>query len=292
MIAIRCPADGTLHYAEEDRIGLTIRCRTCGATLKIEPQEERPPVDINQDLIGGAAEPGAPPKPSGERKPGGPPPPHVTRKEYLLVGAGLGVILLLLLIAFWPNNPAPVSTQTPPAGQSPTVPEVPPEPSSSVHAPARVEREREAEPAQAEPVPPCAQGHAPVRLKSGQRIEPDGPIAGQSNIQVLNAGGLDAVVRLVDSVTGKTARFVYVQAGHTFALGEIPTGAYRLQFQFGKDWVPECRGFARESVSGEFADPFVVLEDRIRFYTVTLSPLIGGKTGTRKIDRKRFLAGD
>ncbi len=116
-------------------------------------------------------------------------------------------------------------------------------------------------------------------------------MSGQSNIQVLNAAGLDATVKLVDSVTGKTSRFVYVQAGHSFSIEGVETGAYLLQFQFGSDWIPECHQFIRDTVYGEFADPFVFLDDRIRFYTVTLSPLVGGRTKTRKIDRTRFLAG-
>ena len=108
----------------------------------------------------------------------------------------------------------------------------------------------------------------------------------------MNAGDRDVVVRLLDSVTGKTSGFVYIQAGDSFAMEGIEAGAYKLRFQFGKDWIPNCHEFVRDSVFGEFSDPLVFLDDRIRFYTVTLSPSIGGVTRTRKIDRRKFLEGD
>ena len=241
----------------------------------------------------GKAEPSVTGEPLPERKTDRATSQRVIPREYLLIGAGLGAVVLLLLIAFWPNNPPPDSSQTQPGGHGAAVPETSPEPSSGAPAPDLVKRAtREAKPAQAEPASPCVQGHEPVRLKTGERIAPDGVMSGQSNIRIMNASGLDAAVKLVDSVTGKMSRFVYVQAGHTFAMEGVGTGAYLLQYQFGRDWIPECHEFVRDSVYGEFADPFVFMEDRIRFYTVTLSPVIGGKTRTRRIDRKRFLAGD
>jgi hypothetical protein len=108
----------------------------------------------------------------------------------------------------------------------------------------------------------------------------------------LNAGAVDAAVKLADNVTGKPVRFVYVQAGHSFTIDGIETGAYLLQFQFGKDWIPECHDFVRDPNYFEFTAPFVFLDDRIRYFNVTLSPVVGGKIRTRKIDRERFLKGD
>lgn len=293
MIPVKCPKDGTLHYADESHVGRTIRCRGCGAILKIEPQDQLPSIEVTQEPVEAKAESTVTGEPLRERKTSGATSPRVIGWEHVWIAAGLGAIVLLLLIAFWPYEPTPVSSQIQSGSHSAAVPETSPEPSSGGPAPALVKRAtREAKPVPAEPASPCVQGHEPVRLKTGERIVPDGVMSGQSNIRIMNASGLDAAVKLVDSVTGKMSRFVYVQAGHTFAMEGVGTGAYLLQYQFGRDWIPECHEFVRDSVYGEFTDPFVFLDDRIRFYTVTLSPVIGGKTRTRKIDRKRFLAGD
>jgi hypothetical protein len=224
----------------------------------------------------------------------------VTRRIDLLTVAGFGAILIMLLVAFWPYNPTSDSSQMESSGINSAVREEPPGPSSGVPSPPRVRPTPNVKSTQAKPVfgghpsgglPPCAQGRESLRLKSGERIEPDAGTSGASNIRVVNAGDLDAAVKLVDSVTGKTSRFVYVQAGHSFAIEGIETGAYLLQFQYGRDWIPECHEFIRDSEYREFSNPFVFLDDRIRFYEVTLSPVVGAKTITRKIDRKRFLEG-
>jgi len=148
------------------------------------------------------------------------------------------------------------------------------------------------EPTPIGPLPPCAQGHEPKHLKTGDRIEPDGRKSGESNIQVMNRSNLDAVVRLVDNSTSKTSRFVYVQAGHSFALGDIEAGTYWVRFEFGSDWMPECRDFMRDSAYREFASPLVFVDDRVRLYQVTLSPVVGGRAAAKKVDRQRFLEGD
>jgi hypothetical protein len=301
MIDIICPADGTLHYADESNVGKTLRCRTCGATLNIESQDQHPPIGIEQEPVEERAEARVTSEPRGEPKTEGARPQRMTRRVDLLIGAGLGATVVMLLIAFWPNDPPSVSSQIQSSGHNPAVRETSPEPSSGISAPALVKRTPNVKPVQAKPVlernplgvlPPCAQGREPLRLKTGDRIEPDGGTSGASNIRVMNAGGLDAAVKLVDSVTGRTSRFVYVQAGHSFAIEGIETGAYLLQFQYGRDWIPECHEFMRDSDYREFAAPFVFLDDRLRFYEVTLSPVVGGKTITRKIDRKRFLEGE
>ena len=296
MIDVICPADGTLHYADESSVGKTLRCRTCGKSLTVEPEDQRAPVGIKQE----PAEPkvGASSKgePRVEPKTETPSAPRlIHRIPPLLGGAALLAIVAMLLIAFWPAGPPPDSNQVTtysinPAGRNP----------SAEPALATVKRTPKAKPLKAKPVleekpsgapPPCAQGREPVRLKTGERIEPDGGTSGASNIQVMNGGGLDAAVKLVDSVTGKTSRFVYVQAGHSFTIEGIETGAYLLQFEYGSDWIPECHQFVRSSEYVEFASPFVFLDDRMRFYEVTLSPVVGGRTLTRRIEPKRFLGG-
>ena len=296
MIDVICPADGTLHYADESSVGKTLRCRTCGATLTVEPEGQRAPIGTKQEPVEQKTEAAATGKPPVEFQTEGPRPLKLIHRIPPVIGAVVLVaIVVMLLINFWPSNPPPGSNQIQSGGTNPAVRE-----SSPALAPAPMKRTSGVRPVKPKPVPegdpsgalpPCAQGREPVRLRSGERIEPDGGTSGASNIQVMNAGGLDAAVKLVDSVTGKTSRFVYVQAGHSFAIEGIETGAYLLQFQYGRDWIPECRQFVRSSEYAEFAAPFVFMDDRIRFYEATLSPALGGKTLARRITRKRFLEG-
>lgn len=300
LIAVKCSSDGTLHYADDNLVGKTIRCRTCGVTLKIESPDQsssiatKPePIDASADRavpVGAPRDPGTNSAVSGK----------AARWGYILGGAGLGVGMFLLFLVSWENNPSSVSTQIQ-TGSSPSVSEHSRESSSGSRAPSAVRHAPSVEPVRAKTgaegsvngtLPPCAQGREPSRLRTGERIEPDGEMSGQSNIRIVNASDLDVVVRLVDSVTGKTSRFVYVQAENSFAMEGIEAGAYMVRFQYGKDWIPECNGFIRDCVYGEFSDPFVFFDDRIRFYTVTLSPSIGGRSRTRRIDRTKFLDGD
>jgi hypothetical protein len=300
LIAVKCPKDGTLHYADDGLTGKTIRCRTCGATLTIGSDDRLPPVETEPEPVEPKTEPIVTAEPAPERKTNdatGRVPPWI----FILGGAGLGAIVVILLFAFWSGKPSPVPSQMQSEGNRPSVSEASPEASPGGSAPAAVRHAPGGEPVHTKPdagtnasgpLPTCAQGRAPSRLGTGQRIEPDGEMSGDSNIRVTNASDLDVAVRLADRVTGKTARLVYIQAGHSFALESVAPGAYILRFQFGKDWVPECRGFVRDSLYGEFSNPFVFYDDRIRFYTVTLSPFLGGNTGTRKIDQRKFFEGD
>lgn len=309
---MKCPSDGTLHYAEESSIGKTIRCRTCGKNLTIEVRDEPPVTEIEPPLTAKepeAAEPKAEPGAEPSVKPPAPRPPKPEPKDekadseqavrwtYAVVGAGLGALVVVLFAALWWSKPSRVSGPEQSAGVSGGSSQ-----SSSGDAERALE-ERAARRSRGEAdsagegdsggaLPPCARGQQATRLTTGERIEPDGPQSGQSNIQVMNGSDLDAAVRLVDSTTGKTERFVYVAAGHTFALEGIQTGSYLLRFELGSGWITACRGFLRHSVYGEFSDPLVFLDGRIRFYTVTLSTAVGANTRTRRIGRARFLQGD
>ena len=297
MIQVICPSDGTLHYAEESDIGETLRCRKCGVILKIESQDQRAEIGTELQPVEKQAEASVTSEPPAAPRTNGARPRSRIRREHILIATVLGATGLMLVIAFWPNTPSPISTQEQPT--NPVVRDTSPQPSSGVPAP--VKPAPQVKQVQSKPVlgenpvgvlPPCAQGREPLRPRTGERIEPDDGISGESNIQVTNVGSLDAAVRLVDNVTGRTLRFVYVQAGHSFAIARIEAGTYSVRVQFGRDWISECHQFMRDTAYSEYAQPLVFLDDRIRFYTVTLNPVPAGNAVTRKIDRKRFFEGD
>jgi hypothetical protein len=218
-----------------------------------------------------------------------------------LIGAVLGAIAVILYLKFWPINSPRISTPTESSGRQSSVRQTSSEQPTDVPVRAPDKRKpnddvvrgmRIAEGNSTAALLPCAQGRSPQRLKTGERIEPDGRKSGESNIRLLNRNTLDAVVRLVENITGKTSRFVSVQAGQSFKMEGIEAGAYSLRLQFGSDWIPECHAFMRDSSYVEYSAPLVFMDDRIRFYDVTLSPIFGRKYGTKEIDRSRFLEGE
>jgi hypothetical protein len=270
--------------------------------LEEQPQEQAHPSEIKSESVESKAAPSVTRRPPLEdpiygavpnaRKSGG---------VNILIGACLGAIAVLLYLNYWPMNRPQVSSQiqstSPATGERPAAQET-----SPAIPPASAGKHRsEIKPVQTAALPeanpnvallPCAQGISPVRLKTGERIEPDGRKSGESNIHLINGNTFDAVVRLVDTVSGKTSRFVYVRAGQSFTMEGMEGGTYLVRVQFGSDWIPACRAFTRDSKYVEYSGPLVFMDDRIRFYDVTLSPILGRKYGTREIDRARFLNGD
>ena len=151
-------------------------------------------------------------------------------------------------------------------------------------------------------VPLCAQGQPVEHLTHGQKIEESERENGKSTLLVKNGTGHDAAVRLVDSLTGRTIRFVYVRAGNAYKVSGIEPGSYRLDFMTGSDWVSACRGFIRDPSYSEFEGNLVFKfsstenENEVTTWTthgeVTLNPVVGGNAKIRQIDRKRFFEGD
>jgi hypothetical protein len=306
LIPVVCPKDGTLHYAEDDHVGRSLRCRKCGVMLEVKPEgqepEQPPPTEIEQEPVESKVEPlVAVEPPTASKTNGALPQRRMSGGINILIGAVLGAIAVILYLNFWPINSPRISTQTESSGQQSGVRQTSPEQPTDLpaHAPEKrkpnddaVKRMRDAEGNSTVALLPCAQGRSPQHLKTGERIEPDGRKSGESNIRLINRNSLDAVVRLVDNVNGRTSRFVYVQAGHSFKMEGIEAGAYSLRLQFGSDWIPECHAFTRDFSYVEYSAPLVFLDDRIRFYDVTLSPIFGRKYGTKEIDRSRFLEGE
>ena len=59
------------------------------------------------------------------------------------------------------------------------------------------------------------------RPKTGTRIEPDEETSGGSKLRIKNGTQRDAAVRLVNKETGRASRFVYIEAGDDYTLGNI-----------------------------------------------------------------------
>lgn len=50
-------------------------------------------------------------------------------------------------------------------------------------------------------------------------------------------GELDMAVKIIDVESDQAIRYVYVPAGSTTTVNELPTGIYYLKITYGKDWM-------------------------------------------------------
>jgi hypothetical protein len=151
-------------------------------------------------------------------------------------------------------------------------------------------------------IPSCAEGRTPERPYTGERIEPDVGTSGRSTLEISNGLSVDAAVRLVDTSSNRTSRFVYIRAHDMCKIEGIEASVYWLRYVSGLDWIPNCVDFLQEESIDEFEKPFPFhqetfqegnyLKDTWTEATASLNPVPEGTAKTRKIDRKRFLEGD
>jgi hypothetical protein len=147
-------------------------------------------------------------------------------------------------------------------------------------------------------IPPCAVGEHPERLFTGEGIVEDEGTTGYGTLSVDNGTQYDAVVRLAEMYSGRTARFVYIQARDSYTLTGIEPGFYYIRFLLGRKLVTRCVDFLEGEDSQEFERAFSFAENDAGDYIeydkarVTLYPVLGGNAKTRRITRKRFLEGD
>jgi hypothetical protein len=296
MIEIRC-ACGCLYRVDESRIGSLAKCPnlSCGIVLRVDrqdiiPAEQTPPMNVSVDeLLREAAKKESPIINS----------PVFSRdtKIALSIAAILTVILSLYWLISWASrqpdtapatantsmeepkaassdNPPPYIKSVPPS----TVPEVnlakikKPEPLEKIPeikplAPLRLPPIRTHESnAPSKPlvlIPSCAIGHSPERPESGERIEPDNGTSGEATLEINNGLTVDAVVRLVDSSTNTTSRFVYVRANSVYKIVGIEPSEYFLRYMTGSDWIPNCVEFQKDEDIDEFEKTFVFEQSRI-----------------------------
>jgi hypothetical protein len=151
-------------------------------------------------------------------------------------------------------------------------------------------------------IPSCAEGRKPERPYTGERIEPDVGASGRSTLEITNGLSVDAAVRLVDTSTNRTSRFVYVRAHDMYKIEGIEASTYWLRYASGLDWIADCVDFLRGESIDEFEQPFPFHQDTVQEgnylkgtwteASASLNPVPEGTAKTRKIDRRRFLEGD
>jgi len=133
----------------------------------------------------------------------------------------------------------------------------------------------------------------PVSLPTGTQITP--PLGtGYSQLTVRNGNPVDAVVKLVDTASGQTLRFVYVQANEDITLDDLSPCTCDLRFATGIDWDAEQQTFRRNVSRLAFTEPlrFVVQRDASSetwtTVEVTLHPVLGGTAQAETLDEDEF----
>ena len=119
-----------------------------------------------------------------------------------------------------------------------------------------------------------------------------------------NRNDVDAVVCLINTITGKTIRNEYIRAGKDFRMSQVPSGSYTLKVAFGNDWNPTLispcgsKGFFESNVSYSASDGYndaIIIETindgysiRYSTNTITLQPVANGNMSQRGIDASQF----
>lgn len=266
MITIRCTCGETYH-ADEQHVGLSIRCNRCGKVLEVVAAS-RP-----QDLVGSQVRFDLPPT-----KPLDAPteayPRHTSKPatNRWMVAANLAVISLLSWVVYRIVNLPQERTLTP----SIRPPAPPVLPSATIVQPL---------------LPPC-QPDGQIRPRSGAEL--GGRYrGGLGGLRVTNGTDLDAVAVLIDDATEGPRRAIFIRSGESGAMTSVPLGRYRLRFQVGSKWLTERR-FCRTRGTSEFDDAFDFEEvesatgTRYSTYEVTLHPVPEGTARTHVVPDERF----
>jgi hypothetical protein len=131
-------------------------------------------------------------------------------------------------------------------------------------------------------------------LATGTNITPPAGVTGLGTLKVINGTRQDAAIKLVDRNSGKTYRFVYIQANREIVLNGIGACLCTLKFTVGNDWDSRSRRFLRNSAFSQFDQALNFREVRTASgvqwmnYTATLHPTSHGKARTNPISERDF----
>lgn len=133
-----------------------------------------------------------------------------------------------------------------------------------------------------------------VRYANGTNLIRPRSVGGRGALRISNGTSSDAIAKLVDSVTGKTRRLVYIQAYNDATIGSIGTGNYILKFSLGTGYDESAAKFLYSQSFSRFDDALDFREFRtnegIRWkdFEVTLNPVINGNAQTSSISAADF----
>ncbi|WP_285653468.1 hypothetical protein [Actinomycetospora sp. NBRC 106375] len=100
--------------------------------------------------------------------------------------------------------------------------------------------------------------------------------SGRGSLTAENGGAQDAYVTVVDGQ--RVIRGVYVRAGGTATVDDVPDGTYALYFATGSGWNADIRGFTADRRASRFDQTLTFTTTRQQYttWTVSLTPVPGG----------------
>lgn len=131
-------------------------------------------------------------------------------------------------------------------------------------------------------------------LPNGTNITSPQNSQGRGTLKVINGTGYDAIIKLVDQASGRTQRFVYIQANREVTLQQIGSCRCTLKFSIGTHWNPNTQRFSQSRLYSQFRESLNFREIRtpsgVRWmnYTATLHPVKGGTARTLPINERDF----
>jgi hypothetical protein len=89
-----------------------------------------------------------------------------------------------------------------------------------------------------------------------------------NKLQISVGNNSDVVVKLINALTGKCIRYVFIRAGDTYNIRHIPEGVYYTKIAYGKDWRQKV---INNRCKGKFVDSplYKVGEERLDFNIVS-----------------------
>jgi hypothetical protein len=148
--------------------------------------------------------------------------------------------------------------------------------------------------APSKPAPEPSPSRSPISLPNGTNLIPVQDLQGRGSLTVNNGTPRDAVVKLVDSVSGETIRLVYVQANHDATIKNIRPCNCIFKFSTGTDWDQQTRKFLQNPSYSQFTEPLTFeefnTEDGVRWrdYKVTLHSVPAGNAQKTQISESDF----
>lgn len=267
-IVLRCVC-GETYFAAARHVGSYVKC-SCGAALLIKSVP--PAVNFNNEINAQSY------KRTGK---------SAAWKSFFSgfskgnarVGAKIAFVLGLMLLVSYRliYNPASIEVARSSVASPSPAASIKPLPSASPeysYAPLKV-------------TPPIYEEseRVPVSLANGANIAPPQGPRGKMYSTIINETDSDAAVKVVESASGKTRRFVYVRANSRVTIRGIAREECRLRFATGTDWDAESRKFLSRAAYSEFE---TALNFRRLNYSVKLKPSILGNTPVDSIDEEKF----
>jgi hypothetical protein len=133
------------------------------------------------------------------------------------------------------------------------------------------------------------------RPKNGAVLTKGAKASGWGRLSIINDLDKDAIAKLVDTVSGKTYREVYIRSRSKHLITGIRPGDYYLLFSTGRDFAPSIGKFQTGPEYSKFDSTLNFAESRnqygvgFRQYEVTLNPVAYGTATTSKISEGEFI---